>query len=167
MRCKMTILIAIFIIVNSNILAAQIKERDVLANAGSTATLSSGHTVSWTLGETFVATRSSPNLQIIVTEGFQQPTDGTVSSAIDLPDAIGKVIVSPNPTSNTLNITFSKIPLAPIHARLADASGRTVRQLRLSELTTVLDLTGLPASWYILSLTDGKQCIRGIKVVKQ
>jgi len=162
----MTISIATLIVIG-NILAAQTTERDVLANAGNTVTLSSGHTVSWTLGETFVATRSSPNLQIIVTEGFQQPTNGTVSTAFDLPDAIGNVIVSPNPTSNTLNITFSKMPLAPIHARLADASGQTVWQLRLSEVTTVLDLTGLPASWYILSLTDGKQWIRGIKVVKQ
>lgn len=54
----MTISIATLIVIG-NILAAQTTERDVLANAGNTVTLSSGHTVSWTLGEAFVATHEN------------------------------------------------------------------------------------------------------------
>jgi len=148
-------------------LSAQTVERDVLANAGGTDPLPGGYTVSWTLGEAFVATRTSADLQIIVTEGFQQPDSLGIIPTIDLPDAIGQITISPNPAGNALSIMFSELPSALLRARLIDAGGRTLREATLTDLTTVLDLTGLPAAWYVLSLSDGKGWVRAVQVVKQ
>jgi len=167
MKLKTTIHITILFVALGNILNAQITEREVLANAGNTVTLSSGHTVSWTLGEAFVATRTSLMDSLIVTEGFHQPEDGILTPTLDLPDAGGKITVSPNPTNGVLDITLSALPAAPLNVTLSDLSGRTLQKIIITDLATSLDLQGLPAAVYILSLTNGKQWMRSVKVVKQ
>lgn len=136
----------LFAAIASTALSAQTAQRTVLANAGTTATLPNNYTVSWTLGEAFVATRTATAAKLIVTEGFQQPESGTVPT-IELPDAIGQVTISPNPTGNALTIALLQMPAVALRARLIDASGHTLREADLHDLTTVLHLTGLPAAW--------------------
>ncbi len=155
--------------VSGNAIFSQTVERDVLANAGGTALITDSMTVTWTLGETFVATRNSGQPQIIVTEGFHQPEDTIPITipTIELPDTGGKVTISPNPTNGMLDITLSTLPNAPLHVTLSDLSGRILREIRITDLTSTLDLQGLPAAIYILSLSDGKQWVRSMKVVKQ
>lgn len=156
--------------VSGNAIFSQTVERDVLANAGGTALITTDSmTVTWTLGETFVATRNSGQPQIIVTEGFHQPEDTIpiIIPTIELPDTGGKITISPNPTNGMLDITLSTLPGAPLEVMLSDLSGRILRQIRITDLTSTLDLQGLPAAIYILSLSDGKQWVRSMKVVKQ
>jgi len=149
-------------------LAAQTAERTVLANAGAAASIAGGHHISWTLGETFVATRTDAGAPpvLVVTEGFQQPNSGTVPT-VDLPDAAGQVTVSPNPAGDALNIALSELPAASLRITLFDLNGRILREDALTGLTTTLDLRGLPAALYILTLTDGKGWARAVQVVKQ
>ena len=66
-----------------------------------------------------------------------------------------------------LGITLSALPLSPRHVTLLDLTGRQLRESTLTDLYTELDLQGLPGALYILSLTDGKQWVRSIRVVKQ
>lgn len=146
-------------------LSAQTTERDVLANAGGTADIP-GYTITWTLGETFVATRENADATIILTEGFQQPESGMVPT-FDLPGDDQTVTVAPNPAGNSLTISLSKMPAVPLRATLTDAAGRSVREETVTGQTTTLDLQGLPAAWYFLSLSDGKTWSRTVKVVKQ
>jgi hypothetical protein len=147
-------------------LSAQSTERTVLANAGGSTAIPSGHTVTWTLGESFVATRASATSPVLlVTEGFQQPTSGTVPT-LDLPDAAGQVTVSPNPADDALRIALSEPPAMPLLITLLDLNGRILREEALSDLATTLDLRGLPAALYILRLTDSKGWLRAIQVVK-
>lgn len=158
--------ISFFACVFPRLLSAQTAERDVLANAGGTATLPNKYTVSWTLGETFVATRKSTNPAIIVTEGFQQAENGTVPT-LELPDAVGQITVAPNPAGDALYLSLSVLPGISLHATLLDLNGRALRQAALMDLQTTLDLRGLPAAVYVLSLTDGKNWVRSVQVVKQ
>lgn len=147
-------------------LFAQTVERDVLANAGGTATLPNNFTVSWTLGEAFVATRQNTPDTILVTEGFQQPETGIIPT-LELPDAVGQITIAPNPAGDALYISLSAIPTVALRASLLDLNGRALREAALNDLHTTLDLHGLPASTYVLSLTDGKNWTRALQVVKQ
>lgn len=150
-----------------NSLLAQTIERQVLANAGGTATLPDNYTISWTLGESFVAVRAAAIQPVLYfTEGFQQPESSTVPT-IELPDDDGQIVVSPNPAGNTLLIALPQRPARTLYARLCDANGHMLRTADLTDLATALDLTGLPAAWYILSITDGKQWLRTVQVVKR
>lgn len=148
---------------------AQTIERDVLANAGRTDTLllnpSNIYTVSWTLGESFVATRQSVNPEVIATEGFQQSETGTTPT-IELPETFGKIIVSPNPVGDVLQIAFSVLPTAPVRAVLSDLNGQTLRAIEIRDQVSLLDLGGLPTATYILSLTNDKNWARATQVVK-
>lgn len=162
-----TCLICLFLLpFVGNALFAQSAERSVLANAGNSALITGGYSVAWTLGESFVATRADTDLQIVVTEGFHQPEQGTVPT-IDLPNQPGQITIAPNPAGNTLNITFPVLPATPLHALLTDAAGRTLRETDLLDLSTALDLAGLSPAWYALILSDGKNWIRSVKIIKQ
>ena len=148
-------------------LSAQSTERDVLANAGGTAVIP-GYIVTWTLGEAFVATRENAMAQIIITEGFQQPDSIATVPTIELPGEGGPTVtVSPNPAGNSLSIMLSENPANPVHLQLTDANGRNLREETLSSQATSLDLRGLPAALYFLSLSDGKDWAKTLKVVKQ
>jgi len=162
-------LVCLFLLsISGNAIFSQTVERDVLANAGGTAVITpDNYTVAWTLGETFVATRTSPIVSLIVTEGFHQPEGSPGSPSVELPDAGGKVTISPNPTNGMLDITLSTLPITPLHVTLSDLSGRILREIRVTDLASTLDLQGLPAAIYVLSVTDGTQWVRSMKVVKQ
>lgn len=153
-------------------LSAQTAERNVLANAGGTDSIS-GYIISWTLGETFVDTRYAHNCVVILTEGFQQseaPANFQCPPeyvAVDGPAEGSRIHVFPNPTQSTLTIDLGQQPAAPLRATLTDAAGRTLRTLTLTEATTVLDLHELPAAWYFLAFSDGKNWAATVKVVKQ
>lgn len=147
------------------VLNAQTVQRQVLANAGSSATIP-GYTVSWTLGEDFVDTRQSAAPVVYLTEGFQQPEPGT-SPTLDLPEAGTQITVSPNPAHNALNVSVSEPPASPLHMVLLDLQGRILQEAALSDTVATLDLSALPDAVYILSLTDGKGWKRAVQVVKQ
>ena len=87
-------------------------------------------------------------------------------STIELPEALGKVTVSPNPVFDALQISFSKLTTSPVRAVLTDLNGRTLHSTEIHNQETVLDMNGLPAAVYILSLTDGKRWTKSVKVVK-
>jgi len=153
------------------VLGAQSAERDVLANAGGTAIIP-GYTITWTLGEAFVQTRYATDCVVVLTEGFQQsaPAPGFLCPTVGVEGpADGSLItVFPNPAESTVPIDLGRMPVAtPLQAVLTDVAGRTLRTIALTEQTATLDLSGLPAALYILSLTDGKGWARAVQVVKQ
>ncbi len=148
-------------------LSAQTAQREVLANAGGAAAIP-GYTISWTLGEDFVATRQSAAAPVVyLTEGFQQPESGAISPTLDLPDSGGQITVSPNPAGNSLRVALSEPAAVPLRMMLLDLHGRILRDEALAGAAATLYLSGLPAALYILSLTDGKGWTRAVQVVKQ
>jgi len=154
------------------VLGAQSAEREVLANAGGTASIT-GYTVAWTLGEAFVQTHYDTGCVVVLTEGFQQsaPAPGFLCPTVvgvEGPTDGGLITVFPNPAESTVTIDLGRPPAAaPLRAVLTDVAGRTLRTVALTEQTATLDLSGLPAALYILSLTDGNGWARAVQVVKQ
>ena len=152
-------------------LGAQSAERDVLANAGGTAAIP-GYTVAWTLGEAFVQTHYAPECVVVLTEGFQQSASAPgflcPTVGVESPADGSLITVYPNPAESTVTIDLGRLPAAtPLRAVLTDVAGRTLRTIALTEQTATLDLSGLPAALYILSLTDGKGWARAVQIVKQ
>ena len=162
---KTTLCLVLFLTFSVN-LFTQTTERDVLANAGGTATLPNDFTFSWTLGEAFVATRQNTPTLIVFTEGFQQPEDAAVST-IELPDALGQIIISPNPAGDVLFIALSALPNTPLRAVLLDLNGRSLRETLITDLRTSFSLLGLPAAGYVLSITNGKGWAQAVQVLKR
>lgn len=76
-------------------------------------------------------------------------------------EGISAAVLSPNPATDLLNLHFlSEKTGLPLYARLLDADGRVLREVRMETLagpnSTTFDVTDLPTGAYFLYLTDGK-----------
>ncbi|MGB1041748.1 MAG: T9SS type A sorting domain-containing protein, partial [Flavobacteriales bacterium] len=84
-------------------LSAQTIERQVIGSLGNTST-TAGVTITSTLGEVAVATKTSTN--IMLTEGYQQANDSNSVSIAEIAN-IPKLKLYPNPTTNTAKLEIT------------------------------------------------------------
>lgn len=164
MKFNFAIYIAIFINASGNIISAQTIERQVIANAGGYGE-NNGILVSWTLGE--VATATLIDDTIILTQGFQQPSDTVIVNVVELSydDIIVKIY--PNPIQNDLIVEVFEFPPVPLFISISDPAGKTLIEQKLTGLTTSLDVSNLPSALYFIQLSDGKSWMKAVKIVKK
>ncbi len=136
-------------------LQAQSIERSVIGSTGGyaeTATVS----VSSTVGETVISTVS--NGTIILTQGFQQPSDQDITSVRQPELALGYKVY-PNPTSETLFIELNSPQAVSLDLALFDIQGRAVGGL--GENLTVQG--EVKRSWDLSQLSEGSYVLRVIE----
>jgi hypothetical protein len=132
-------------------ISAQSLDNWVIGSGGA-ATVSSGIQLSWTLGEPNTASVSKNNLMI--TEGFHQSyLQHTVLYAL-LPAARKfDVQVFPNPTADYVQVSFADNSARDFDLRIFDVNGKMLQYHQLQSATTAqLNLQGLPASSYVISV---------------
>lgn len=136
---------------------AQIAERTVIGCAGGFIS-ATGITVSSTIGETFVATSSTPNL--IISQGFQQSMIYGVG--IEENSMGFSVKAYPNPTSGAITLDFTVQQALQVYVDMFDIQGRMVmpsKQLNLhGNMTDILNLEGFASGNYFIRISnpDGK-----------
>ncbi len=149
-------------------MSATAQIRSVVAAAGGDGQTSNVR-LSWTLGETAVATLQCANRELL-TEGFQQPEDLRVESV--LPGTPGKpaITIAPNPVSTVLAIQItedwrrnaSSLTLFDVHGRQI-WTGHIAAGLATSELY----LGTHPAGTYWLRIVaDASGAAQTFKIIK-
>ena len=120
----------------------------------------SGGTSSFTIGQTLYATDSSGNVAQGVQQAFEIYIVGIedVSLKIDLS-------VYPNPTINYLNLKVEKIE--DFNFELMDMQGKTIESKEVKSLMTNIDLEHLPASTYLLKITNNNLPVKTFKIIKR
>ena len=63
-------------------------------------------------------------------------------------------ILSPNPTSDFVNINLNKLPSEDYNYHLTDLYGRLLMKGKINESITQLDISNIPAGTYIMSLIN-------------
>ena len=139
-------------------IAAQDLERTVVATAGETFA-ANNLILDWTLGEIMTETYTGT---VVLTQGFHQPTLNTTSVEPSAA-AFGDIQVYPNPTTGQLFIERESSEL--LQVRLFNAQGQTVLRAQMQTSFSTLDLSALPASLYVLQLSDGERKTPGIRIV--
>lgn len=139
------------------VLAAQTAERQVIGSAGGFAT-ATGLQVSYTVGESVTSTATSGS--VILTQGFQQPSSGTVGIE---ETALGFAMKAyPNPVHNAVTLDFSAQQDMQLSIGLFDVQGRQVlptEQLNVSgNMLHSVKMAGFASGNYFIRLTnkDGK-----------
>jgi hypothetical protein len=135
------------------LLTAQSAERQVIGSAGGFAK-GTGLQVSSTVGEAITATGTTTS--VILTQGFQQPSSGTVR--ID-EAALGLFIKAyPNPTSDAVTLDLSTQQAMDIHIALYDMLGRqmsvTERMPLNGQMLHTVNMANFARGNYILRLTN-------------
>ncbi|NOY38018.1 MAG: T9SS type A sorting domain-containing protein, partial [Chlorobi bacterium] len=133
--------------------------------------LSNGNvSVSFTLGEVAVTTLRGSNL--ILTQGFQQPFELDVGTAVQNLPVNWAVEAYPNPVTEYLNIRFSLEKEEDFILQVTDLSGRKLIVKRLFRVAPgqveQLDLTGFSPGIYLVSVTSSdRKIMRMYKVEKR
>ncbi len=153
----LTIILMLFL-ANNNLYAQKV----ISANGGTAN--AAGHTVSWTIGEPVIATISDANNTL--TQGFHQ-TKLTVTAINDIQVSGVEIKVYPNPTSDFVNVHFSKTLENPSYL-LFDLSGKLLQQKNIESTDVKINMTSFAEGSYILKLNHrGSQSLQTFKIVKR
>jgi hypothetical protein len=159
MKTKIAIL---FLLLGFYAGAQEISRQVVSAGGGEGAVLNMS--MSWTLGEAFIATHEHGG--IVLTQGFQQ--GNYVITRIEYPgNQVGfDVKVYPNPVIDYINIQCSGDNGKAI-VSLFDINGRSVKHESFHDGSHMMNFESYPAGTYLLKVTseDGKNTAN-FKIVK-
>jgi hypothetical protein len=110
--------------------------------------LAGGMSISWTMGESAVATATAGS--VLLTQGFQQPPD-FVNSIHSVSSSDIKVY--PNPSSGLLRLSMGALS-GNFLVLVRDAAGRDVYRSSMQALgfDRELDLNALPGGYYSLEI---------------
>jgi len=135
----------------------------ILSSTGNRADLSTGHSITWTLGEMIIETGAQTGLNDY-TQGFHQPyIDVTVieDSIID-----SNINVFPNPAIAQLNIRYNKFKQGDALC-LYDAIGKLLLIEQIVEANMILPFEAYSAGiYYLVILNKDNEKIKTFKVQK-
>jgi len=132
-------------------------DRFVIATAGEYYTSPVG-SLSWTLGETVIETVENSSINVILTQGFQQPDELSVGIR---PVAVSNVFVNlyPNPTAQFIRMDIKYDQTARIKIELVDMLGRILNSenidVQKGQLSNYrMDVSALASGMYMFRLTS-------------
>ncbi len=133
---------------------------------------SNGNSLSYSIGETMVATTS--NFNQTLTQGFQQNSFKAVVGIIELKDVAINVEAYPNPTTEFLNIKISgknqELNAKDYELIMFDMLGKQVQLEKnwIDETTIQLDLKQIPTGMYLVNFKEIKtaKIVSTFKVTK-
>lgn len=130
----------------------QTLHHQMLSSQGQTKTISSGHTISQTIGQQSSIGNSTSGAVVI--QGFQQSLWGTYIASNEKTEIIVKSY--PNPFTDIINFQFSKPIENDVSVFVFDVSGRLVHQQKklADNLILTINLSKLPRSEYLVQLQN-------------
>ncbi len=143
-----------------NYLSAQ---EEVISTSGNSQS-SGGISMDWTIGECIVETYSASSGAL--TQGLHQSTY-TITAIKTNSDLDLKLKIYPVPVERYLSVEINEGELESLNVVLYDLTGKIILQHDLNSQGNQIDLSTLPASEYILKITDQKRNITtSYKIVK-
>ncbi len=147
--------------------------REVIA-AGGDFFVSPAGSLSWTLGETVIETFENNSINIILTQGFQQPDEfvkNDTTGLWELPASNIMLKLYPNPTMHFVRMDLRydansklKIELVDMLGRVINSDNLEVRKDQSSDYQ--LDVSSLSAGMYMFRITDKGQILNNYKFQK-
>ncbi len=131
---------------------------------------SNSMTVAWTMGETVIETHREPNENLLLSQGFHQPSV-LVLAVPEVQQNISPVFsVFPNPTSGIIRIKLSKPYDRPVEVSLFNTLGQLMQTTtwlpNAASPEMELSLENIANGVYFLQLTSDKESLGVYKVQK-
>ncbi len=137
--------------------------QELVSSSGNNYTNSKG-TIHYSVGELMVETFI--NSSNYVTQGFHQ-SKLTVTSISELNNDEVSISVYPNPTSDNLKLIVNSVNLDNNRFELYDISGSKILHGKIRNAETILKLSNLKSSIYILKIFKEEKEINSYKIIKQ
>jgi hypothetical protein len=124
-----------------------------------------GGTVSYSVGQVSYHSLTDGNHSI--TEGVQQPYEISVIGTDDNPNIQLSMSVFPNPVENQLNLSMDIETLIGFSYQLTDMEGRILKDEKITENNSIIDLSEYESSTYFVSIWQADQKLKTFKIIKK
>ncbi len=138
--------------------------QETLLSSGSTTNEGNG-TVSYSVGQ--IAYHAQTDGNFIITEGVQQAYEISVIGTDDTPNIQLSMSVFPNPVENQLNLSMDMETLIGFSYQLTDMEGRTLKDEKIVENNSIIDLSEYESSTYFVSIWQADQKLKTFKIIKK
>ena len=139
----------------------QVNAQEVISSAGEHASVQNIQ-ISWTLGETVIETITGDGN--ILTQGFHQ-TKLVLTPVLSFPHNY-KISVFPNPVSEEVFIQLQGSQMLNTVAGLYTLHGEMVKQVKITDEKTAMNVLELPNGSYLLKISEGAKPLETFKLVK-
>lgn len=139
-------------------------------NATSGNVLSSGGSVSYSVGEISYQTHTGSNGSLA--EGVQQPFEIFVVTGIEETVGVNLLISAyPNPTTDYLTLIINEdvttsFDLSLMSFQLFDMKGKLIQKQTITENQTDIDMGNLVSATYFITVIQGKKNVKTFKIIK-
>ena len=125
-----------------------------------------GGSVSFSIGQIVVQYQTDDSLSF--SEGVQQPYEISLNGVDNYPAIELHATVYPNPTQWHVTLSITDIALIDknLHAKLYDANGRFLSDVKVISESTLIELSQYATGTYFLNVTDSKSRLKSFKIVK-
>jgi hypothetical protein len=124
----------------------------------------SNGTASYIVGQVAYITMKSSSGS--VSQGVEQPYEISIVTTVEEASSIALTYsISPNPTSDLLKLTITS-QSETLKAEMLNAQGVMVYSQSITGNETLISMTNLPASTYLLKLSNNKSLVKTFKIVK-
>tara|TARA_B100000809_G_scaffold112084_1_gene110612 strand:- start:9363 stop:9842 length:480 start_codon:yes stop_codon:yes gene_type:complete len=152
------IYILVLIFLASGVLSAQ----TAVPSSGGDA-IGAGGSASFTVGQVVYTTNSGTNGSVI--QGIQQPYEISVVTAIEKANDITlEYKAFPNPVQQIL--TLSVDVFEGFSFQLYDVNGKQLINKRIEKKETLIDMEALPKATYFLKVSNNKEALKTLKIIK-
>lgn len=137
-------------------------QRDVVGAGGEAS--GSGGTVSFSVGQVAYQTQTGSNGAL--TQGVQQPFEIYVLST---PETVASfsAMLYPNPAATSVILSANLAAVeGPLDYELTDITGKTIKQGRLTETETIINVEGYAEACYFINVLEGNKRIKTFKLIK-
>lgn len=122
----------------------------------------SGGSACYTVGQVVYTTATGTAGS--VAQGVQQPYD--ISITVGLNEKTIGLSAFPNPTNDQLNLSISGFTTQQYVYQMFDASGKLVKNDKVSSSTTSINAQQLTPGVYILSVLENNSIIKTFRIIK-
>ncbi len=137
-------------------------QRDVVGAGGEAS--GSGGTVSFSVGQVAYQTQTGSNGAL--TQGVQQPFEIYVLST---PETVASfsAMLYPNPAATSVILSANLAAVeGPLDYELTDITGKIIKQGRLTETETIINVEGYAEACYFINVLEGNKRIKTFKLIK-
>ena len=120
--------------------------------------------VSYSIGQ--VAYGNSTGGSGSVNQGVQQPFEFYTLGINNFPNIRLEMSVYPNPTTSIVNLSIKDFKSNTMSYQLFDITGRLIKEEKINNTITPIDLQSVASAHYLLTVYDKNQIIKSFKIFK-
>ena len=125
-----------------------------------------GGKVNYSVGQVFYSINNGTNANEV--QGVQQPFEISEVTSIESTNEIELTIsVYPNPTSNSLTLSYEGNDFSDLSYQLFDVNGKTIQDQKLSNYETIVSMNHLVPETYILRIMRQNKEVKTYKIIKK